>query len=86
WQYKGLLITDDFSMGAVFNTHDSVTGATIKALNAGVDLILVSYDADLYYPVMAALMQAEQDNRLSSEQLAASRDRLQKHPPSIPTT
>ncbi|MEO0986278.1 MAG: glycoside hydrolase family 3 N-terminal domain-containing protein [Cyanobacteria bacterium J06639_14] len=86
WQYEGLLITDDFSMGAVFNTRDSVTGATIKALNAGVDLILVSYDADLYYPVMATLMQAEQDNRLSSEQLAASRDRLQKHPPSIPTT
>ncbi|MEL6381000.1 MAG: glycoside hydrolase family 3 N-terminal domain-containing protein [Cyanobacteria bacterium J06626_18] len=81
WQYDGLLITDDFSMGAVFNTRDGATGATIKALNAGVDLVLISYDADLYYPVMAALMQAEQHNRLSLEQLAASRDRLHRHPP-----
>ncbi|NER00016.1 MAG: glycoside hydrolase family 3 protein [Cyanothece sp. SIO2G6] len=79
WQHEGLLITDDFSMGAVFNSHDGVTEATLKALNAGVDLILLSYDVDLYYPVMAALLRAAQDNRLSVEQLAASRDRLQHH-------
>lgn len=81
WQYGGLLITDDFSMGAVFKSPDGVTGATIKALNAGVDLILISYDADLYYPVMAALMQAEQSERLALDRLAASRDRLQQHAP-----
>ncbi|NET10264.1 MAG: glycoside hydrolase family 3 protein, partial [Symploca sp. SIO2B6] len=81
WQYDGVLITDDFSMGAVFNSRDGVTEATIKALNAGVDLILLSYDGDLYYPVMAALINAEQANRLSLERLAASGDRLQHHRP-----
>ena len=77
WQYDGVLITDDFCMGAVFNSRDGATGGTIKALNAGVDLILISYDADLYYPVMAALMKAEQGDRLSPDRLMASRDRLQ---------
>ena len=84
WQHDGILITDDFSMGAVFNSRDGVTKATIKALNAGVDLILISFDGDLYYPVMAALMNAEQSDRLSAEQLAASRDRLQRHRPAVP--
>ena len=82
WQHDGILITDDFSMGAVFNSRDGVAKATIKALNAGVDLILISFDGDLYYPIMAALMNAEQTDRLSAEQLAASRDRLQRHRPS----
>ena len=81
WQHDGVLITDDFSMGAVFNSPDGITEATIKALNAGVDLILISFDGDLYYPVMAALMKAEKTNRLSAERLAASGDRLQHHRP-----
>ena len=78
WQYDGILITDDFCMGAVFDSQDGATGAAIKALNAGVDLVLISYDGDLYYPVMAALMQAEQGDRLSQDRLAASRDRLNR--------
>ena len=73
-------------MGAVFNSRDGVTSATIKALNAGVDLILLSYDADLYYPVMAALMRADQRDRLSPERLAASRARLQQYRPQAPLT
>ncbi len=77
WRYDGILITDDFCMGAVFSSRDGATGAAIKALNAGVDLILISYDAELYYPVMTALMKAEQRDRLSPERLAESRDRLQ---------
>ena len=84
WQYDGLLITDDFSMRAVSQSRDGVTGATIKALNAGVDLVLVSYDPDLYYPVMSALLQAERHDRLSQSRLAASRDRLLKHQPPAP--
>ena len=81
WHHDGLLITDDFSMGAVYKSRDGVTGAVVKALNAGVDLILISYDIDLYYPVMAALMQAERNDRLSHQRLAESRDRLQQNPP-----
>lgn len=76
WGYDGVLITDDFCMGAVFDSRDGATGAAVKALNAGVDLILVSYDADLYYPVMAALIKAEQGDRLSPDRLAESRVRL----------
>ncbi|MGF1523789.1 MAG: glycoside hydrolase family 3 N-terminal domain-containing protein [Leptolyngbyaceae cyanobacterium] len=81
WHYDGLLITDDFSMRAVSGSRDGVTGATIKALNAGVDLVLVSYDPDLYYPIMAALMRADDRDRLVSERLATSHDRLQRYHP-----
>lgn len=81
WQHNGLLITDDFSMGAVFNSRDGIKGAVVKALNAGVDLILISYDPDLYYPAIAALMRADSSDRLSPDQLTASSDRLQQHPP-----
>ncbi|NER82165.1 MAG: glycoside hydrolase family 3 protein [Leptolyngbya sp. SIO1D8] len=85
WHHEGLLITDDFSMGAVFNSRDGIQRAVVKALNAGGDLILISYDTDLYYPVMAALMQADRQGMLSRQRLAESRDRLQQNPPYAPT-
>ena len=41
--------------------------APIAALNAGVDLILVSYDPDQYFPVMYALLAADRAGRLRAE-------------------
>ncbi|WP_198920719.1 glycoside hydrolase family 3 protein, partial [Anaplasma marginale] len=40
WNYRGVLITDDFCMQAVFGSKDGIKIATVKAINAGVDLIL----------------------------------------------
>jgi len=76
WQYDGLLITDDFSMSAIDNLPGGTGGAAVKALNAGVDLILVSYKPELYYPVMDALLKAARDGRLNRERLAASAQRI----------
>lgn len=77
WQHEGIVITDDFSMGAVFNSRDGFKGAVVKALNAGVDLILIAYDTDLYYPAMAALLQAQQADHLSADRLTQSHRRLE---------
>ena len=44
--------------------------------NAGVDLILISYDPDLFYPVMDALIRAEADGRLQKALLERSDRRL----------
>ena len=78
WKHNGVLITDDFSMGAVTLSREGPAGGAIAALNAGVDLILVSYDPDQYFPVMYALLQAERDGRLRAEMLESSQMRLRR--------
>jgi len=78
WKHEGVLITDDFSMGAVTLSSEGATGGAVAALNAGVDLVLVSYDPDQYYPIMKALIAAERAGRLSGKSLGSSDSRLQK--------
>ncbi len=78
WQHDGILITDDFSMHAVYGSRDGLKGATVKAINAGVDLILITYDTDLYYSAMNALLQAESANRLHVTVLENSNTRLKQ--------
>jgi beta-N-acetylhexosaminidase len=78
WKYDGVLITDDFAMGAVTLSHEGAAGGAIAALNAGVDLILVSYDPDQYFPVMYALLAADRDGRLDQDALARSKARLKR--------
>jgi beta-N-acetylhexosaminidase len=78
WKYEGILITDDFCMQAVYSSRDGLQSATVAALNAGVDLILISFDSDLYYEAMNALLQAEQKHQLDGEQLTISRKRLER--------
>lgn len=76
WHYDGLLITDDFSMGAITQREGGIGAATIDALNAGVDLILISYDPDQYYPAMYALLGAERAGKIDQGMLERSRERL----------
>ncbi|MBD1997992.1 glycoside hydrolase family 3 protein [Leptolyngbya sp. FACHB-541] len=77
WNYNGILITDDFSMGAVYRSKDGLRNATVKAINAGVDLVLISYDKDLYYEAMDALLKADLRNELEQQALEESRRRLE---------
>ena len=65
-------------MGAVTLSHEGPAGGAIAALNAGVDLILVSYDPDQYFPIMYALLQADRDGRLDADRLAESAARLRR--------
>ena len=78
WKYEGILVTDDFSMGAITGTREGVGGSAVSALNAGVDLILVSYDPEQYYPLMDALLQADREGRLNANALARSDERLRR--------
>ncbi len=78
WKHEGILVTDDFSMGAVTFSNEGVAGGAIAALNAGVDLLLVSYDPDQYFPMMYALLAAARDGRLRSDMLEASAVRLRR--------
>ncbi len=76
WKHEGVLITDNFSMLAVYRSKIGMDNGSIEALNAGVDLILISYDPDQYYRVMYALLQADQQGRLDQKTLQLSDQRL----------
>jgi beta-N-acetylhexosaminidase len=78
WGYDGLLMTDDFSMGAVTSSPEGIGGGSVEALNAGVDLILVSYDPDQFYLVMYALIRAARAGALQDDALGQSDQRLAK--------
>jgi beta-N-acetylhexosaminidase len=76
WRDDGILITDDFSMGAVYRSGDGIAGAAVEAIDAGVDLILVSYDTDQYYAAMQGLLRAARGGRLQEKALQQSDRRL----------
>ena len=76
WQHDGLLITDDLTMGAV--VRQGLCGAGVDALNAGIDLLLVSYDTEQYYKIFNCLLQAEKNGQLERSLLDESQRRL-KH-------
>lgn len=76
WNHDGVLITDDFNMSPAYASDGGIGGAVVLALNAGVDLILISYDGDQFYPAMHALLRADAAGLLQREQLARSDRRL----------
>ena len=78
WKHDGILLTDDFSMGAVTLSREGAARGAIAALNAGVDLILISYDPDQYFPVMHALLAADRAGTLRAEALESSTARLRR--------
>ncbi len=76
WAFDGVLITDDFNMGAIAERREGIAGSAVRALNAGVDLILLSYDGSQYYPAMYALLKAYRRGEINAEMLEQSRHRL----------
>lgn len=78
WQHDGILITDDFGMEAVYGSKDGLANASVKSINAGVDLILLSYDKDLYYDAMYALMTAVKEGKLDTQALGKSGERIDR--------
>lgn len=57
WQFTGTLITDDLTMDAVYKIDDNhLQNVAHTALDAGIDLLLISYDVRQFYPAMAGLL------------------------------
>ncbi len=76
WGHQGVLITDDLSMGAVTQSAEGVGGAAVKALNAGADLLLVSFSDRHLDAVFTALIVAERNGDIDKEKRAQSGQRL----------
>jgi len=79
FENDGLLITDDFSMGAVTGSKDGLGGAAVKALNAGMDLILLCA-LDAHYDVlMSALIEADTKGEMALARENESSERLKRY-------
>jgi beta-N-acetylhexosaminidase len=78
WKHDGVLVTDDLTMGAVTHSREGIGNAAVLALQAGVDLLLVSYDADKVFDVLAALLAARQDGMIDAANLRISDARLDR--------
>lgn len=76
WHYQGVLITDDLAMAPA---HDlGLCKVGVKALNAGVDLLLVAYDFDEYFEAMFCAAQAYRGMALNRQFLNESHERIVK--------
>lgn len=56
WAHQGVLVTDDLSMLPISRGPGGVGGASLDAVKAGVDYLLIAYDPDLFYEAAAALL------------------------------
>ena len=73
WGFDGVLITDDLSMFPI-SLGPGVGEASVRALASGVDLLLLSYDPDLYYVAVDELLSRSQE--IPAERLANSERRV----------
>jgi beta-N-acetylhexosaminidase len=76
WGFDGVAITDDLTMGAV--EHAGLCRAVEGALNAGIDLLLVSWDTDKAYPALRCALDALAAGRLNRQMLERSAARLDR--------
>jgi len=72
--FKGIVLADDFSMGAVAARGISPGVAAVEAINAGVDMIIV-WPKDVI-AVHASILSALKEKRISRERLAEAASRI----------
>lgn len=71
WRHEGILITDDMTMAAVYKR--GLCRSSVQALNADVDLLLVSFDWEKVYPVLDCLLGAYEAGQLAGLQTSNNR-------------
>lgn len=78
WGHQGVLITDDVCMDPFYAGPGGLGASSVRALNAGVDLLLIGYDERQYHRVMAALLDADDAGRLDRAERSRSIVRLNR--------
>ena len=79
--YKGIIITDALNMGAVSQQYSSAQAA-VKALNAGVDMLLMPAD---FYAAYQGVLAAVQSGEISEERINKSVEKILKAKMSLDT-
>lgn len=73
--FQGLITTDSMTMGGLMARY-SVGEAVVRAVNAGVDILLLKDDNALRYEAHDALIQAVKDSRLTEARIDESLRRI----------
>lgn len=78
--YRGVVVSDDLLMGAIVQ-HYGLEEAVVRALQAGVDIVLISQNSVRQHSraverVLAEIRRALNDGRLSQKALRASLERI----------
>ena len=76
WGQEGVLVTDDFSMSAVYGSRPASPQPASRRSTPGSTRILVSYDPTQYFTMMNALITANRAGGLTPATLARSARRL----------
>jgi len=76
-KFNGLVITDDMEMGAVVQTL-SVAEASLRAVQAGSDMILICEQAANFVAARDALVSAIEENELSLDSVENSNERINR--------
>ena len=75
--FTGLVLTDDMEMGAI-SEMNSFGDSVVQAFQAGADMMLVCHTADKVLAAQEALTKAIASERISSQQLWQSQQRIQQ--------
>ena len=75
--YQGIVITDDLEMGAI-SKHYSFEEAGVKAVQAGVDIVLVCHEYEHEIDVYNGILKAVQNGTISEDRLNESVRRILK--------
>ncbi len=73
--YKNLVIADCLEMGAITNNY-GVGEAVVIAINAGVDMFLISGDREIQNKAIESVYKAIEDGLISEERIKESFDRI----------
>lgn len=73
--YDGVVVTDDMTMGAIVN-HYGLGEASIQAVKAGVDIILMAHGDENVQTTFSALKQAVEEGDISEERIDKSVERI----------
>jgi beta-N-acetylhexosaminidase len=75
---NNVLVTDDLNMRPTLYARDGgIGGSCVRALNAGVDVLLIAWIGENYYPAMAAVLKAHERGELDEALLEQSAERLE---------
>ncbi|MDT7543191.1 MAG: beta-N-acetylhexosaminidase [Acidobacteriota bacterium] len=77
FKFKGLIITDDMEMGAVVQTL-SVAEASLRAVEAGSDMILICESPAHFVESRDAIVAAIKEGRITGELLDAANERIDR--------
>ncbi len=69
--FKGLAMTDDLEMGAIANSFE-IEETAVKAVKAGIDILLISHDPDKQKRAFEAIAAAVEKGEISEERLDLS--------------